>query len=182
MDVAINDGHSEPVVLRLVKTQTSAIRRGDKDVPVDAWLLTNLVPEDFLASDIGVLYRLRWSVEILFRQLKSVGRLDQLNSSNLSVILSFLFATLTAMLLSKEISTQMRLHNPKLEPSEQRVMTLLIQNFVQLIKALPGHNRKRCKKRTFVVFENALWREGINPNFGRKYMTNQYAERLSCAA
>ena len=111
-----------------------------------------------------------------------MGRLDQLNSSNMAVILSFLFATLTAMLLSKEISTQMRRQNPKLEPSEQRVMTLLIQNFVRLIKALPRHNRKRCKKRTFVVFENALWREGVNPNCGRKYMTNHYAERLSCAA
>ena len=123
MDVAFYDGKGEPMVFRLVKTQTSSMRRNDEDIAVDAWLLTNLPLEDFLSSDLGVLYRLRWAVEILFRQLKTVGRLDQLNSSNMAVILSFLFVTLTAMLLSKEISTQMRRQNPKLEPSELFVLS-----------------------------------------------------------
>lgn len=177
LDVEAKTKSGETVKLRLVRTHVASMRQDNNDVPVDAWLVTNLSFEKFSANDIGVLYRMRWAIEILFRQLKTVGRLDQLNSEKMPVIMSFLYATLIAALLSREICAQMRKNRPTHEPSEQRVMQMLVANLPELVAALPTKST-RCKRRVFEYFEQALWREGLNPNPGRKNMTIHYAELI----
>ena len=66
-----------------------------------------------------------------------------------------------------------KLH-PEREPSEQRVMTLVLASLPQLIAA----RKKIARRKVFEALEKAQWWEGTNPNPGRKYMVNRYAEML----
>ena len=45
------------------------------------WLATNL-PDHVAAATVGVFYQLRWSIESLFRAMKGIGRLDEIQSAN----------------------------------------------------------------------------------------------------
>jgi len=141
---------------------------------VDIWLVTNLAPADFLADQVATIYRMRWEVEILFRALKSVGRLDQLRSASLPVIHIFLYASLLAVILAQDISAQMRRVRPEIEPSLYRVTTLLLGYLPNIIDKLGT----RYLRETLIAFEAALWREGTNPNPGRPYAVERYAREV----
>jgi putative transposase len=138
---------------------------------VDIWLVTNLAPADFSAEQVATLYRMRWEVEILFRALKSVGRLDQLHSASLPVIHAFLYASLLAVILAQDINAHMRRLRPGKEPSLYRVMTLLLGYLPHIVARLGT----RYLRNTMIAFEAALWREGTNPNPGRPYAVEKYA-------
>jgi putative transposase len=165
-------------ILRVVRVTVEQDLRNGVSQLVDVWLVTNLSPALFNAQQIATLYRMRWSIEILFRALKTVGRLDQLRSSILPVIQSFIFATLIGALLSQEICAQMRRARPGVEPSDQRVMMLVLANLPRLIAVLGS----RSARRTFEHFVLALWREGVNPNPGRPYVVTRYARELKHVA
>lgn len=141
---------------------------------IHVWLVTNLDPNDFSAEQVAILYRLRWEVELLFKTLKTVGRLDQLRSEKLPVIHAFICATLIGMFLSHEICAQMRREYPDREPSAYRVATLVFGWLPKIAQSL-GTNRQQAVMK---AFEFALWREGTNPNPGRPYMATRYAWEL----
>jgi hypothetical protein len=165
-------------VLRIIRVTVERDLRNGHTELVDIWLVTNLSHTLFTAAQVATLYRMRWEVEILFRTLKTVGRLDQLRSASLPVIQSFIFATLIGMLLSQEICAQMRRSRPAVEPSPQRVLALVLANLPRLVTALTAPN---CAD-LFKQFEIALWREGTNPNPGRPYVVTRYARELRHAA
>ena len=165
-------------VLRIIRLRVERdLRNGSRQL-VDVWLVTNLSPDVFSAKQVATLYRMRWSIEILFRALKSVGRLDQLRSSTIPVIRCFIFATLIGALLSQEICAQMRRARPDVEPSEQRVLMLVLAELPSLVAAA-GTRGARWRYERFV---RALWREGTNPNPGRPYVVTRCALELRHAA
>jgi hypothetical protein len=59
------------------------------------WLLTNL-PPDFSADNIGQLYRLRWQIELLFKDWKSYANLHALQSEHPDIVEGFIWASLCA--------------------------------------------------------------------------------------
>lgn len=138
---------------------------------VDIWLVTNLGEDVFTADQIATIYRMRWEVEILFRILKTVGRLDQLRTANVAVIRTFIYATLLGAVLAQDIAALMRRARPDAEPSLQRV-TMLVLGYLPLIAGAAGTRRLPEVVR---AFEAALWREGVNPNPGRPYAVTRYA-------
>jgi hypothetical protein len=60
-------------------------------------LITNLV--DISAATIGVLYRMRWQIELFFRWLKSVANFTHLISGSREGLLTQLYITLIGLLL-----------------------------------------------------------------------------------
>lgn len=133
------------------------------------WLATNL-PERVAAATVGAFYRLRWMIETLFRALKGIGRLDELQSANPAIIKSFIAAALIGLVLSQSICAIMRAERRRCDPSLLRVFALLLANLGRLAAAFGT--------RTFVPeierFAAALWREGINPNPGRPYARERH--------
>jgi len=67
--------------------------------------LTNLARE-FTPADIAGLYSTRWQIELLFKELKSLCRLDQLPSSKQNTVLCLIYASLIAILVSRLIKAQ----------------------------------------------------------------------------
>lgn len=159
---------------RVVRVTVDKDCRDGTVQPVDIWLVTNLPPEKFSAEQLASLYRLRWEVEIAFRVMKSVGRLDHLRTANEHVILAFLYATLLGMILTQRICAWMRTEWPSREPSFHRVAALAFAWIARIMKAV-GTRRFRD---TVDEFVDVLRREGVNPNPGRPYAATAYAEAI----
>ena len=70
-------------------------------------LATNL-PVRVAPTTVGAFYRLRWTIENLFRTLKSVGRLDELSSGKPAIVNVFISATLIGLAISQAICVLMR--------------------------------------------------------------------------
>jgi len=161
-------------VFRVIRVTVEHDTRDGYVKPVDIWLVTNLDPAVFMAVQVATIYRMRWEVEILFRALKSVGRLDQLRSASLPVIHVFIYAALIGVVLAQDISAHMRRARPHREPSLYRVTTLLL-GYLPMIATATGTRRLHD---IITAFEAALWREGVNPNPGRPYAVEQYAREV----
>jgi putative transposase len=162
-------------VLRVIRLVVSSATPNGRVEDVEVWLCTNLSRTLFSATQVATLYRMRWEIEKLFRALKHVGRLDQLRSSNPTIIHIFILATLVGLLLSQDICARMRMLRPAIQPSPERVLALLLGNFIALVTAAST----RSQRAVFTSFMTALWREGTNPNPGRPYATLRYAREVS---
>ena len=133
------------------------------------WLATNL-PDEVAATTVGTFYQLRWSIESLFRALKGIGRLDELQTANPAIIKSFIAATLIGLVLSQSICASMRAKRPSCDPSLLRVFALLLANLDRLAASF-GTDDFACQVERFSI---ALWREGVNPNPGRPYARERH--------
>lgn len=74
--------------------------------------ITNLSPDTFDAAEIAQLYRLRWEVELLFRELKTRFGLDKLRVSEPVIIEALLVVAALSLVVSRIILEQLR----ELEP------------------------------------------------------------------
>jgi hypothetical protein len=168
LDAKFTIGRKSSRVFRVVGIPVNENKHGEPDY---IWLATNL-PERVAATTVGAFYRLRWTIENLFKTLKSIGRLDELRSGKPAVVHAFIVATLIGLAISQAICAAMRTERPHCEPSLNRVFALLLVNFGRLLTAATqGRAAFRAALRSFIA---ALWREGINPNPGRPYAARRH--------
>ena len=153
-------------VFRVIGIPVANTKQGE---PGWVWLATNL-PTRVAAATVGAFYRLRWTIETLFKILKSVGRLDELRSGNPAVVQVFIAATLIGFALSQALCALMRAARPGCDPSLYRVFALLLTNFGRLVDALANGTLPAV----IPQFVKALWREGLNPNPGRPYARERH--------
>jgi IS4 transposase len=65
--------------------------------------ITNLRREEFLPTDVATIYRCRWEVELLFRELKTQYNLDEFDTSKKYVVEILLYAALLSLLVSRDL-------------------------------------------------------------------------------
>ncbi len=126
------------------------------------WLLTN-VPTDLSAEAIGEPCRLRWQIELLFKDWKSYADLHALQSENPAIVEGFIWASLYAafikrtlaqfaqLALARPISTRLAaMSGPQLLPliaawARSGFRAALLRNIVFFIEhnALPTHPKRR---------------------------------------
>jgi IS4 transposase len=70
--------------------------------------VTNLPVADYSTSDIAQLYRARWEVELLFKELKSTYNLDQVPTSNPVVVEALLLVALILLVVSRMLLDLLR--------------------------------------------------------------------------
>jgi hypothetical protein len=70
--------------------------------------LTNLARENYSAPDIAQLYRARWEVELLFKELKSRFGLDEINTTDAYIIEALLIMAAISLLMSRVIVDELR--------------------------------------------------------------------------
>jgi len=77
------------------------------------WLLTNLPVKQFDAHTVGQLYRLRWQIELAFKEWKSYASLHSFETENASIVEGFIWASLCAAFLKRALAfcTQLALDN-----------------------------------------------------------------------
>jgi IS4 transposase len=65
--------------------------------------MTNLPREEFSASQIATLYRAKWEVELLFRELKSRYSLEEFNTSKEHIVKIQITAALLTLMVSRAV-------------------------------------------------------------------------------
>jgi hypothetical protein len=65
--------------------------------------ITNLPAADYNAADIATLYQARWEVELLFRELKTVYGLNEINSSKPEVVEALILIGLLSLVVSRTL-------------------------------------------------------------------------------
>lgn len=156
--------------LRIVRVYVKHTGRDGFTRRLSIWLVTNLDCEVMNPEQLSTLYRLRWEVEVLLRMLKTVGRLDQIQSQSPVVVQCFMTAALIGYLLAQQICAAMRRERPQVEPSIYRVMTLVLGHLANFAAGPSAESTTHTRN-----LVRALWREGVNPNPGRPYSATKYA-------
>lgn len=67
--------------------------------------LTNISEDVLSAEDIAALYRVRWEIELVFKELKSQYALDELNTTNPNTVYGLIYTAILTLIVSR------RLHN-----------------------------------------------------------------------
>ncbi len=75
----------------------------NKDVDDSHLYITNIPREEFLPADVATIYRCRWEVELLFRELKTQYSLDEFSTSKKHVVEILLCAALLSLLVSRDL-------------------------------------------------------------------------------
>jgi hypothetical protein len=70
--------------------------------------LTNLRRDDYRAPDIAYLYRARWEVELLFKELKSRFGLAEINTTDAYIIKVLIIMAAISLLMSRVIVDELR--------------------------------------------------------------------------
>jgi IS4 transposase len=70
--------------------------------------LTNLAEEEYSAPDIAQLYRARWAVELLFKELKSRFGLDEINTTNAYLIEALILLAAISLMMSRVIVDELQ--------------------------------------------------------------------------
>jgi hypothetical protein len=89
------------------------------------FLLTSLTPDDAPAEEILALYRLRWQIELLFKRLKSLLRIDELPNKHPEAARCWILANLLAALLVED-QARLLLDAPPSAPRCPRRRTLAV--------------------------------------------------------
>lgn len=65
--------------------------------------ITNLSREEFLPDDLATIYRCRWEVELLFRELKTQYELDEFDTTKKHIVEILLYAALLSLVVSRDL-------------------------------------------------------------------------------
>ncbi|WP_148889186.1 IS4 family transposase, partial [Halobacterium salinarum] len=75
----------------------------DEDADDYHLYMTNLARKEFFPADLAEIYRCRWEVELLFRELKTQYELDEFDTSDEHVVRILLYAALLSLLVSRDL-------------------------------------------------------------------------------
>jgi IS4 transposase len=70
--------------------------------------ITDIMPEQLPAEDVALLYRARWSIEMVFKELKRLYKLDDIPSDKPVVIKSLVMVSMLTLVVSHRVLNLMR--------------------------------------------------------------------------
>ncbi|MGQ9824971.1 MAG: transposase [Desulfotomaculales bacterium] len=85
----------------------------DKESKTYHFYLTNITPEQLSAEDVALLYRARWSIELVFKELKRLYQLDVISSGAPAVVESLVLVAMLTLVVSHRLLNHMRLLFPE---------------------------------------------------------------------
>ena len=142
--------------------------------------MTNLKADKFSAREINLLYRLRWQVELLFKECKSHNNLQGFRTVNPTLMEALVWGSLIAVTLKRLIYSSIEQFYA-LEMSILNISKTTVFWWFSLLEAVIHNQRKQMNnvlERTyFFLKENAarahpkrdklkgLYQFGVEPNF-----------------
>lgn len=115
-------------------------------------LATNLRRRDFRAKAVRCLYRLRWQVELLFKEWKSYANLKPYCTRKAPIAEGLIWAALCAALLKRYLASAAQALNAGTEISTRIVAMSLSHHLPRLIDALIFHRSLREPLETLLAF------------------------------
>jgi len=146
--------------LRLVGTRDKATRE---------WhlYLTNIPAERLSARQVAAVYACRWEIELLFKEMKSDYRLDQVHTSKRHIVETLLYASVLTLLVSRKLMRAVRekLRSTRRQIPEGRwgaVFAEFATGVLQMVLA-PAELAQHAA----VWLEATLLHEAVDPNLSR---------------
>lgn len=88
----------------------------DDEISEYHFYITNLPVKKFSAEDIAALYRMRWTIELLFKELKSCYKLECISSGKECIVEALIYTALLTLIVSCRILLLLREHLPGYAP------------------------------------------------------------------
>jgi hypothetical protein len=79
-------------------------KRGRRNEKTFVYLHTNLARAEFSAAEVGRLYRLRWQVELLFKECKSHANLHRFDTEKSAIAEGLIWASMLVVVLKRSIT------------------------------------------------------------------------------
>ena len=129
--------------------------------------LTNIPCDRLTAEDIACTYAVRWEIEIIFRQLKSQFRVDQLPSSKAHIVEALIYASILTLAVSRTFLMQLRHRYHEMAgriPHER--WAIVFASFAPVLLTQILASRRRAKRRRSDLFA-VMVHEMVDPNLSR---------------
>ncbi len=129
--------------------------------------VTNVPPEKLAAEDIGAAYSLRWQIELLFKELKSHYRVEDMPSSKRVVVEVLLFAAFLTMVVSRRLLALVRRRLAAMADRipEQRWAAVFVSVAHELLTA--ATHPLGAVRLLLHRLERVLLHEAVDPNAAR---------------
>ena len=129
--------------------------------------VTNVPPEKLPAEDIGAVYSLRWQIELLFKELKTHYRIEDMPSGKTIVVEVLLYAALLTMVVSRRLLALVRRRLAALAERipEQRWAALFVSVSHELLTT--ATRPLRAVRPLLHRLERVLLHESVDPNAAR---------------
>ena len=129
--------------------------------------VTNVPVAKLAAEDVGATYSLRWQVELLFKELKSNYRLEDMPSSKAVVVETLLYAAFLTMVVSRRLLALVRRRFAAMPDRipEQRWATIFTSVTLELLAA--AVRPLRDVRVLLRELDRFLLHEAVDPNAGR---------------
>jgi putative transposase len=88
---------------RIVKERFRVVGIHNPDSQKDHFYMTSLLPAQLPPNAVQAMYRARWEIELLFKELKSGYRLNQISSSKKEISEALIYAALVTLLASRRL-------------------------------------------------------------------------------
>ena len=135
--------------------------------------ITNATTKQLPGQTAPAVYALRWEIELLFRELKSQLRIDDLPSGNKAATQCLLYAALLTMAIGRKLLRVLQMRqNPRattMQPYPKERWTIVLRALApQLLTLLLGPTQARAslERRLWIV----LQREAPDPNRNRRLL------------
>src|SRR5665647_2300310 len=89
--------------------------------------ITNIQKDVLNAKDIAKLYRTRWDIELLFKELKSRYALDVLETKNVQIIEAFIWTSMLTLIVSRRIYSLVK--NSTANPKKMVTIQIAFQSY-----------------------------------------------------
>jgi IS4 transposase len=140
--------------------------------------ITDIMPEQLTPEDVALLYRARWSVEMVFKELKRLYKLDEIPSDKPVVIKSLVMVSMLTLVVSHRILNLMRSLMP--EKSERftplRWAELFYTSAPDLLKLVLAFEGIELDAFTMLMFYAG---EGIDPNVNRERLLSPWVKAIT---
>ena len=104
--------------------------------------ITNIPPNALSAEDVAELYRVRWDIEMIFKELKSKYSLDVIKSANPNVVEGLIWVGILTLLVSRRLFNVLRASAPiehAVRYTPLRWATTFVENATLLEISLLGY-------------------------------------------
>lgn len=126
--------------------------------------ITNVPADRLTAEDVGIVYSLRWQIELLFKELKSHFRLEDMPSSKRAVVEVLLYSALLTLVVSRRLLAAVRdaLRNAadRIPPLRWAAVLATVASDLLLIVTQPASATEHLRRHVLQV----LLHEAPDPN------------------
>ena len=156
---------------------------GVRDVNSGAYwfYLTNIPPHDLDAESVAQVYACRWQVELIFKELKSNYRLDELPTRKATVVEALILASVLTLLVSRKLldAVRKRLRRQPHRVPEGRWASLFSAVAIMIldIVMLPARIARALARR----LEPMLLHEARDPNVKRLLLLERVDQGVAWA-